>query len=44
MDAEVREFDPPDEKNPIGSLVYYLNLRLKLSTDRLSDLMSIAIR
>jgi uncharacterized membrane protein YhiD involved in acid resistance len=39
LDAEVREFDPPDEKNPIGSLVYYLNLRLNLSTDRLSDLM-----
>ena len=39
LDAEVREFDPPDEKNPIGSLVYYLNLRLNLSTDRLSDLI-----
>lgn len=39
LDAEVRELDPPDEKNPIGSLVYYLNLRLNLSTDRLSDLI-----
>ncbi len=39
LDAEVREFDPPDEENPIGALVYYLNLRLSLSTDRLSDLM-----
>lgn len=37
LDAEVRELDPPDEKNPIGSLVYYLNLRLSLSTDKLSD-------
>ncbi len=39
LDAEVREFDPPDEKNPIGSLVYYLNLRLNLSTGKLSDLI-----
>ena len=39
IDAEVREFDPPDQKNPVGSLVYYLNLRLNLSTDRLSDLV-----
>ncbi|MDM7924187.1 MAG: DUF4956 domain-containing protein, partial [Pyrinomonadaceae bacterium] len=39
IDAEVREFDPPDEKNPIGSLVYYVTLRLNLSTDRLSELI-----
>jgi uncharacterized membrane protein YhiD involved in acid resistance len=39
IDAEVRELDPPDEKNPIGSLVYYITLRLNLSTDRLSDLI-----
>jgi len=37
LDAEVRELDPPDEKNPVGSIVYYLNLRLNLSTDELSD-------
>jgi hypothetical protein len=39
LDAEVRQLEPPDEANPIGSLVYYLNLRLNLSTDRLSDLI-----
>lgn len=39
IDAEVREFDPPDEKNPVGSLVYYVTLRLNLSTDRLSELI-----
>src|SRR5687768_2287451 len=39
IDTEVRQLDPPDEKDPIGSLVYYLNLRLNLSTDRLSDLI-----
>jgi hypothetical protein len=37
VDAEVRELDPPDEDEPIGSIVYYLNLRLNLSTDHLSD-------
>ena len=37
LDAEVREIDPPDEDDPIGSIVYYLNLRLNLSTDYLSD-------
>jgi hypothetical protein len=37
VDAEVRELDPPDDDEPIGSIVYYLNLRLNLSTDHLSD-------
>jgi uncharacterized membrane protein YhiD involved in acid resistance len=39
IDTEVRQLDPPDEKDPIGALVYYMNLRLNLSTDRLSDLI-----
>jgi len=37
LDAEVRDLDPPDEEDPIGEIVYYLNLRLNLSTDQLSD-------
>ncbi len=37
LDAEVREIDPPDEKKPIGSIVYYINLRLTMTTDILSD-------
>jgi len=37
IDTEVREIDPPDEKRSVGSIVYYINLRLNLSTDRLSD-------
>ncbi len=37
IDAEVREIIPPDEKKNIGSITYYLNLRLNLTTDRLSD-------
>lgn len=37
LEAEVRQIDPPDEKEPIGCIQYYLNLRLSLSTDALSD-------
>jgi uncharacterized membrane protein YhiD involved in acid resistance len=37
IDGEVREIVPPDEKKQIGHIVYYLNLRLSLTTDELSD-------
>ena len=37
LEAEVRELDPPDAENPVGTIQYYLNLRLNLSTDSLSD-------
>ncbi len=37
IDAEVREIVPPDENKPVGMITYYLNLRLDLTTDRLSD-------
>lgn len=37
LEAEVRQLDPPDPENPIGQIQYYLNLRLNLSTDVLSD-------
>ena len=37
IDAEVREIVPADEDHPVGSITYYLNLRLSLTTDRLSD-------
>lgn len=37
IEAEVREILPPDEKGEAGSIAYYLNLRLNLTTDRLSD-------
>ena len=37
LETEVRQSDAPDEVNPIGCIVYYLNLRLSLSTDYLSD-------
>jgi len=37
LETEVRQFDPPDDANPIGCIMYYLNLRLNLSTDNLSE-------
>ncbi|MFN0278233.1 MAG: DUF4956 domain-containing protein [Pyrinomonadaceae bacterium] len=37
IDAEVREIIPPDDKKEVGSITYYLNLRLNLTTDKLSD-------
>ena len=37
IDAEIREIVPPDDGKPVGSITYYLNLRLDLTTDRLSD-------
>jgi uncharacterized membrane protein YhiD involved in acid resistance len=37
LEAEIREIDPPDEKEPVGAIMYFLNLPLNLSTDQLSD-------
>src|SRR5688500_15142210 len=37
IDAEIREIVPPDEGKGIGSITYYLNLSLDLTTDHLSD-------
>jgi hypothetical protein len=37
LEAEVRQLDPPDPENAVGTIQYYLNLRLNLSTDSLSD-------
>ena len=37
LEGEIRQIDPPDETNPVGCIMYYLNLRLNLSTDYLSD-------
>lgn len=39
IDAEVRDLDPSSEEAPVGTLVYYISLRLALSTDRLSDII-----
>ncbi len=37
LQFEVRQINLLDEANPIGSIVYYLNLRMSLSTDYLSE-------
>jgi len=37
LEGEIRQLDPPDEANPVGCVMYFLNLRLNLSTDYLSD-------
>ena len=37
LDVEIREIDPPDEKKPIGSIIYFVNLPLNVSTDALSQ-------
>jgi len=42
LEHEVRQIDPPDEKDAIGCIQYYVNLRLNLSTDQLSDRISAA--
>jgi uncharacterized membrane protein YhiD involved in acid resistance len=36
LETEIRRIDPADEENEVGCVVYYLNLRLNLSTDDLS--------
>lgn len=37
LEAEVRSIAPADDPESVGAIVYYLNLRLSLSTDLLSD-------
>jgi hypothetical protein len=37
LEGEIRQIDPPDEANPVGCIMYYLNLPLNLSTDYLND-------
>jgi uncharacterized membrane protein YhiD involved in acid resistance len=35
--AEVREIDPPDEDDPVGCVMYYVQMSLTVSTDELSE-------
>lgn len=37
LEAEVRSLDPPEKEGAIGSIQYYLNLRLDITTDLVSD-------
>jgi uncharacterized membrane protein YhiD involved in acid resistance len=37
VNAEVREIDPPDEDEPVGCVMYYVQMTLNVSTDELSE-------
>ena len=37
VNAEVREIDPPDDDEPVGCVMYYVQMSLNLSTDELSE-------
>lgn len=37
ISAEVHQLAPPDDEEPVGCIVYNLNMRLSVSTDRLSE-------
>lgn len=37
FDAELRQLDPPDEDEPVGCVMYYVNMNLQVSTDQISD-------
>jgi uncharacterized membrane protein YhiD involved in acid resistance len=37
FNAELREIDPPDEAEPVGCVMYSVNMNLSVSTDQISD-------
>ncbi|HEX8457012.1 MAG TPA: DUF4956 domain-containing protein [Pyrinomonadaceae bacterium] len=37
FNAELRQLDPADTEEPVGCIVYFLNMNLNISTDRLSE-------
>jgi uncharacterized membrane protein YhiD involved in acid resistance len=37
IEADVRKIEPPEEGQTVGSIVYYLDMRLSVSTDFLSE-------
>src|SRR2546423_7179174 len=37
LNAELRQIDPPDEKEPMGCIMYFVNMNLTVSTDRISE-------
>lgn len=39
LETEVRGITPPDEEQPVGCIMYFVNLKLSLSTDYLSDII-----
>jgi hypothetical protein len=37
FNAELRQLDPSDEQEPVGCIVYFLNMNLSVSTDEMSE-------
>lgn len=37
FDAELRQLDPPDEKEPLGCIMYSVSMSLSVSTDQVSE-------
>jgi uncharacterized membrane protein YhiD involved in acid resistance len=37
MNAEVRQIDPPDEAEPVGCIMYHVQMSLTVSTDQVSE-------
>jgi uncharacterized membrane protein YhiD involved in acid resistance len=37
MNAEVRQLDPPDTDEPVGSIMYYVQMSLNVSTDDVNE-------
>jgi hypothetical protein len=37
FNAELRQLDPPDEAEPMGCIMYYINMNLSVSTDQISE-------
>jgi uncharacterized membrane protein YhiD involved in acid resistance len=42
FEAELRQLDPPDEDEPVGCIMYYVNMNLGVSTDQLSEEIRLA--
>lgn len=42
INAEVRELNPPDEKEPVGCITYYVSMSLNVSTDQISEEIRVA--
>ena len=37
FEAELRQLNPPDEEEPVGCVMYYVNMNLQVSTDQISE-------
>jgi hypothetical protein len=37
MSAEMRQIDPPDEAEPVGSVMYRVSMNMNVSTDEINE-------